>query len=335
VIEPVVGQAITDPVAWLNVVIAGLGTAGVYVMIASGLSLIFGLMGVLNFAHGTFTTVGAYVGGILVMTFLAENASSVLGAYVPFLVAVVLVGVVLALMGAVTEVGLIRRLYDRPPIDQILLTFGIALVIRELLYIFAPLWGADPTQDWKAVDVFGPPLLESGFTVDVFGLSIQGLRVAEFLLGAVVVVAVWLFLTRTRYGLFIRAGSEDDEMAEALGINVRRVFTVVFAIGIGLAGMAGTFLVWETGYAVTPLMGAEKALLPAFIVVVVGGLGTFKGTVVASVVAGMFFEFGIYLNTNYLTEFSELPNMALFILLVGILILRPQGLFGQEEVGGH
>jgi branched-chain amino acid transport system permease protein len=152
--------------------------------------------------------------------------------------------------------------------------------------------------------------------------------------GIVVVAAVWAFLTRTRYGLYIRAGSEDAEMAEALGIDVERVFTVVFGIGIGLAGIAGTFLLFESQYSTTVHLGAE-VLLPAFIVVVVGGLGSFKGTVVASIVAGLFYELGVHLNTFYLTDFSTLPSMLIFLLLVAVLVLRPQGLYGQAEVGGH
>ncbi len=153
------------------------------------------------------------------------------------------------------------------------------------------------------------------------------------LVGAVVVAGVYLFLTRTRYGLYIRAGSEDDEMAEALGIDIRRVFTVVFGIGSGLAGVAGTFLIWQSTYDVTVAIGAQ-ALLPAFIVVVVGGLGTFTGTVVAAAVAGFFFEFGVLLSTNVF-DFVSLPQMLLFILLVVTLIVRPTGILGEEEVGGH
>lgn len=192
----------------------------------------------------------------------------------------------------------------------------------------------DPTSAWGEPIVAGPGFMASGRSIDVAGVSIRGFTPVKILLGVAVVVGVWAFLTKTRYGLYIRAGTEDAEMAEALGIDVQRVFTVVFGIGIGLAGMAGMFLIWERTYEMTYLMGAE-ALLPAFIIVVVGGLGTFKGTVVASLIAGILFETGVFLQTNVVTEFSQLNNIFIFLLLVAVLILRPQGLYGQEEVGGH
>jgi len=325
------------PAALLEVLIEGLGTAGVYVMIASGLSLIFGLMGVLNFAHGALTTVGGYVGGaVLVLVggaVIADAATGSIGVLALWIVAIVATGLLLALLGAIIEVGLVRQLYDRPPIDQILLTFGVALVIQQLLRIVVGLY-EDPDRHWTAAEAAGPWIVQQGNEIEVLGLAIQGIRLMEMALGALVVVGVWAFLTRTRYGLYIRAGSEDAEMAQALGIDVRQVFTVVFGIGIGLAGMAGTFLIWEKTYDLTVLMGAQ-ALLPAFIVVVVGGLGTFKGTVVASVVAGIFTEAGVFLSTNYESLPTQLPSMLIFLLLVAVLIVKPQGLFGQAEVGGH
>jgi len=328
------------PVEIVEVLIRGLGTAGVYVMIASGLSLIFGLMGVLNFAHGALTTYGAYLGAGL-LALVATQSPTGLGAYLPLLVVGAVVFVALSVAGAGIEYGLVRRLYDRPPLDQILLTFGIALVLEALLEVILDLWEIQPFQPWTAPRAYGPPLVKSGFNVVVGPVEVLGLKIFEFVVGAVVVVLVWLFLTRTRYGLYIRAGSEDDEMAEALGIDVRRVFTFVFGIGIGLAGLAGLFLVWEPTFSLTVGLGAQ-ALLPAFIVVVVGGLGTFKGTVVASAVAGLFAEFGNALFVNEVTVLgfdfgglSALPQMLLFILLVAMLVIRPTGLYGEEEVGGH
>ncbi len=325
-----------SPTVVLRVLLEGLGTAGVYIMIASGLTLIFGLMGVLNFAHGALTTVGGYVGGGLLVAFVAASASGV-GLFAQWLLLMVVTGVILAFLGSVIEVGLIRKLYDRPPIDQILLTFGVALVIQELIFMILWEWldrNPDPTAHWNAAERLGPEIAQGGARLDLPGFSVRGIVPIKIVLGALVVVAVWAFLNRTRYGLYIRAGTEDAEMAQALGINVQRVFTVVFGLGIGLAGMAGMFLIWDRSYDLTWLMGAE-ALLPAFIVVVVGGLGTFKGTVVASIIAGIFFETGVYLQTNYITWFAELHSTLLFALLVIVLIVRPQGLYGQEEVGGH
>jgi branched-chain amino acid transport system permease protein len=322
------------PGALVSILIEGLGTAGLFVMIASGLTLIFGLMGVLNFAHGALTTVGGYVGGGLLVYLAADGGG--IGTLGLWFVALGVTGLVLAVVGGVIEYGLVRKLYGRAPIEQILLTFGVALVIQELLLMLLGQWRSglpDPTSSWGQPIVQGPSFMSPGRSFDVLGVSIRGFTPIKILLGLLVVVGVWGFLTRTRYGLYIRAGTEDSEMAQALGINVERVFTVVFAVGIGLAGMAGMFLIWERTYDLTYLMGAE-ALLPAFIIVVVGGLGTFKGTVVASIVAGILFEAGIFLQTNVF-QFSQLNNIFIFALLVAVLIVRPQGFFGQEEVGGH
>ncbi len=328
------------PVDAVEILIRGLGTAGVYVLLASGLTLIFGLMGVLNFAHGALTTYGAYLGAGVLIVVAAENATG-LDAYLPLVAIAVFVFVLLSVLGSAIEFGLIRKLYDRPAIDQILLTFGVALVLESLLEIALELRDIQPFQAWTAPQAFGPPPVKAGFYFSFGPVEVLGLKLFELLAGAVVVTLVWLFLNRTRYGLYIRAGSEDNEMAEALGINIRRVFTLVFGIGIGLAGLAGLFLIWEPTFSLTVTLGSQ-ALLPAFIVVVVGGLQSFKGTVVASVVAGIFAEFGNALFVNEVVLFgldfgglSSLPQMLLFILLVVMLVVRPTGLYGEEEVGGH
>lgn len=348
-IEPIVLQSVVGSIA--EIVIKGLGTAGIYVMIAAGLSLIFGLMGVLNFAHGALTTYGAYMGAILLVFLWGSNPSGSI-VFIGLIAVSIVVFVLLSLIGAAFEYSLIRRLYDRPPIDQILLTFGVALTLDEFLevllndilnsYVSANL---DPNSNAFYSEMSGgqytPDLLARGSGLEIAGSTIRWVYVFEFFVGALVVAAVWLFLTRTRYGLFIRAGSEDSEMAEALGINVRQVFTLVFGIGIGLAGVSGIFLIWDPGFILDITLGAQ-ALLPAFIVVVVGGLGTFKGTVVAAGIAGFFFQFGNYLFSNNIGmagvnfgSFPQLPGMLIFILLVAVLIFQPTGLYGDEEVGGH
>jgi branched-chain amino acid transport system permease protein len=322
------------PSVLIETVIKGLGQAGLYVVLASGLTLIFGLMGVLNFAHGAFITIGTYLGAMWLFVFSSQTATG-LGAFLPLVAVFVLVFVGLMALGSLVEFGLIRRLYGRPPIDQILLTFGVATVLQHLTEIAVNLFTEGTSNQaqtpWPKPESFGPQVF--GSTVGFGDVAVDGLVVMEVILGAVVVVAVYAFLNRTRYGLYVRAGSDDDEMAEALGIDIRRVFTVVFGIGSGLAGVAGTFLVWEATYDVTISIGAQ-ALLPAFIVVVVGGLGTFTGTVVAAAVAGFFFEFGVVLSTSVF-EFVSLPQMLLFILLVVTLVVRPTGILGEEEVGGH
>lgn len=338
-IEP---TALIGPEIIIETVIRGFGTAGVYALIASGLTLIFGLMGVLNFAHGSLTTWGAYLGGGLLVTIApALGGTSGISTIITLLITIVIVFVALSVVGSSIEFSLIRRIYDRPAIDQILLTFGIGITLDELIQIVVGYWDVDPYKPWGDPAPYGPDIVRAGEGFSIGPIDILGLKAFEIVVGALVVAAVWAFLTRTRYGLFIRAGSEDDEMAEALGINVRRVFTLVFGIGIGLAGIAGVFLIWEPLFQLRLSLGAQ-VLLPAFIVVVVGGLGTYKGTVVASVIAGLFAEFGnmlfvqeVQLGGFNMGDFTALPQILLFILLVVMLIVRPTGLYGQEEVGGH
>jgi branched-chain amino acid transport system permease protein len=164
-------------------------------------------------------------------------------------------------------------------------------------------------------------------------VSVRGLALFEILAGVATVAVVWAFLTRTRYGLYVRAGSEDDEMLAALSVDVRRVFTLVFALGAGIAGAAGVLLMWDGNWGASVPLAAET-LLPAFVVVIVGGLGTFRGTVIAAGIVGLADAVTTWWFQNYVA-FTGLPEMTVFLILVVVLIFRPQGLFGVEEVGGH
>jgi branched-chain amino acid transport system permease protein len=313
-----------------GVVVDGLAKSALYIMIASGLTLIFGLMGVLNFAHGSMTMIGAYLGGLLMVT-LVGSATGAGMRILFFFLALSLSFAVLAGLGGLVEIGLIRRLYDQPPIYQILLTFGLTLVLDELVRIVVLFYGMQPTSVWQAALGTKPRVL--GQSVDLGLISVPGLDLFEIGFGVLTVAVLWGFLTRTRYGMIIRAGSEDAEMTEALGIDVRRVFTVVFALGAGVAGAAGALLMWDTSWGASVPLAAE-ALLPAFVVVIIGGLGTFRGTVVAGVIVGMTDAVMTWWFINEI-DFAGLPEMTIFLILVVMLILRPQGLFGVEEVGGH
>jgi branched-chain amino acid transport system permease protein len=313
-----------------GVLVDGLSKAAIYAMIAGGLTLIFGLMGVLNFAHGSLTMVGAYLGGAI-MVLTVSTATGPLARLAFFFVGVIVVFGVLAAVGGAMEVTLIRRLYDRPPIAQILLTFGLTLIIDELMRIILQFYELQPRADWIAALGTKPWFLSQRLS---FGpINVRGLALFEILMGVLVVAGIWAFLTRTRYGLFIRAGSEDSEMASALGIDVRRVFAVVFALGIGVAGVAGMLLMWDTLWGASVPLGAET-LLPAFVVVIVGGLGTFRGTVAAALLVGMVDAVMTWWFVNEI-EFSGLPQLTIFLILVVVLIVRPQGLFGVEGAGDH
>ncbi|MFY4813382.1 branched-chain amino acid ABC transporter permease [Haloarcula sp. AONF1] len=313
-----------------GVIVNGLAKSALYVMIASGLTLIFGLMGVLNFAHGSLTMVGAYLGGLL-MVVMVTGGTAPLTRLGLFFLAIAVVFALLTVLGGAIETTIIRPLYDRPPIYQILLTFGLTLVIEEVVRIVLGIYGLQPLSDWQAALATKPQILRE--PVALGPVSAGWMSLFQILLGTITVVGIWAFLTKTRYGLYIRAGSEDTEMASALGIDVRQVFTVVFALGIGLAGAAGTLLMWDPTWGASVPLAAET-LLPAFIVVIVGGLGTFRGTVVAALVVGMADAVTTWWFQNVI-EFTGLPELVLFLVLVVTLIVRPQGLFGVKEVGGH
>ena len=313
-----------------EVILNGLAKGALFVMIAGGLTLIFGLMGVLNFAHGSLTMFGAYTGGLLLVLAVSQATGPTMRlAY--FFVAVVVVFGLLAALGGVVEVGLIRPLYDRPPIYQILLTFGLTLVLDELARIAVGFYGLQPISDWQAALGTKPGFLSSSY--EFLGIGTSGLALFEIFFGLLTVAVVWAFLTRTRYGLVVRAGSEDAEMTEALGIDVRRVFTTVFALGAGIAGVAGLLLAWDPKWGASVPLAAET-LLPAFVVVIIGGLGTFRGTVYAALLVGLVDATRTWWFVN-VVEFSGLPEMTVFLILVLVLVVKPQGLFGVAEVGGH
>lgn len=282
---------------WINLALNGLAVGGLYFLIASGLSLIFGLMEVLNFAHGSLFMAGAYV---------ALQAWKWTGSFW----AGILVGTAagLAIAAAMERVA-IRPLYGRP-VFQILLTLGLVLVLDELVKL---VWG--PTaQPVPAL----PPALRGVLQIldhrfPVYRLFIIGVAAA-------VLVLVYLFLTRTRLGIIIRAGVEDAGMVAALGVDVQRVFTLVFALGGALAAFGGA--VSAPFFGVFPAMGFEN-LLNAFIVVVIGGFGSFAGSAAASALVGLSGAFGGY----YLPKWAAAINVGLMAL---VLLWRPTGLFGRK-----
>ncbi|WP_425461918.1 branched-chain amino acid ABC transporter permease [Natronosalvus hydrolyticus] len=318
-----------------RIFIEGLGKAAIYFIIAIGLTLVFGLMGILNFAHGAFAMVGAYLGGILMVVGLSSGS----GTFTRIAFFVVVVAVIFALLtavGAALEIGLVRPIYDRTPMYQILLTFGVGLILEELARIIASARGIQPEPTWAAAQATIPTVLgtPSEILLNLFGARIRGFYLFAIVAGAILAAIVWAFLTKTLYGLYIRAGSEDPEMVEALGIDVRKAFTVVFGLGIGLAAVGGVFLMWDPTEGPSVLLNLD-VLLYAFVVVVIGGLGSFKGTLVAAIIVGMADSFTTWVFARGIIDFSGLPEVTIFLLLVIALIVRPQGLYGVEEVGGH
>jgi len=285
---------------WVLLTITGLGLGAMYFLIASGLSLIYGLMGVLNFAHGAFLTVGAYA-----MWFTESKLGGI--AVLPRFLLGALVGLVVgAVVAALVELVLIRPLYRRH-IEQVLVTVGLGLCLTALV---VAIWGND------ARTVAAPRWL--GETTTVFGANIPNDRWIEIVTAVVVLVALNAFLRRTRYGLIIRAGVENRAMVTALGIDVRRAFTLVFAIGGVAAALAGVLSNVYFG-TVDPQRGTSL-LIFAFIVVVIGGLGSLRGTAVAAVVVGLVQQYA-----NYYAS-SGLGDLSVVLLLGLVLLARPGGL---------
>lgn len=281
--------------------VTGLGLGALYFLVASGLSLIYGLMGVLNFAHGSFLTIGAFAGW--------EVGRRVGDGSWGGLIVSMLVGIAVgALVAAATEFFLIRRLYERH-IEQVLVTVGLALASVAL---FDGIWGTDPIYTKQ------PSWL--GATTEFLGARIPNDRFLLIGCAVLVLAAIVLFLRRTRYGLIIRAGVENRSMVTALGIDVRRSFTLVFAIGGAAAGLGGVLASVYYGY-VSPQLGGSL-LIFAFIVTVIGGLGSLAGAAIASVLVAILQQVANF----YLGGTGDL---AVVLALALVLLVRPRGFLGK------
>jgi branched-chain amino acid transport system permease protein len=283
----------------------GLGLGALYFLVASGLSLIFGLMDVLNFAHGALLSIGAYATWWAASGHLPGAGSGGFG----FVLAVAFGTAVGTVAAMALELALIRPLYERPR-EQVLATVGVGLAVPALL---SAIWGADART-------FPGPAALSG-TFGLFGARIPVNRLVLVGAALVVLLALRLFLGRTRHGLVVRAGVEDRAMVTALGIDVRRAFTLVFAIGGAAAALGGALGGLYYG-SVDPGQGTSL-LIFAFVVVVMGGMGSVSGAALAAVGVGLVQQFA-----NYYTA-SGLGDLAVVVLLAALLLLRPHGATGR------
>lgn len=266
-------------------------------MLAAGLTLIFGIMGVVNLAHGSFYMVGAYLAW-----WLARNLGS--------LTLAILVGAVLAIvMGLLLEKLLFRHFYQRDHLDQVLLTFGLIYIFEESRSL---LWG----DDVHGVDI--PAQLAASIPL-TDNLSYPVYRL--FMSGVCIVLALGLYflISRTRLGMKIRAGAFNRDMTEALGINIRRIHAIVFALGVGLATVAG--MIAAPISSVYPNMGSQ-VLIMCFVVVVIGGIGSVRGALISALLVGLVDTFGKVL-------VPALSGMLVYMLMAAVLLWKPEGLFKQ------
>jgi branched-chain amino acid transport system permease protein len=264
-------------------------------LLASGLTLIFGIMGVLNLAHGSFYMLGAY------LAFWLSRVTGSVWLAIPLGLAIVL------LLGAVLERSLFSRLYNRDHLHQVLLTFGLILIFEEMRSV---LFG----DDVHSVSV---PKLLSGSIALTATLSYPLYRVFISALCLAVAAAMYAVIQRTKIGMMIRAGSTNREMVQSLGINIRLLYTLVFAVGVALAGLAG--MIAAPVSTVFPGMG-NQILIICFVVAIIGGIGSIKGAMVAALMIGIADTLGAVL----VPEFS---GVAVYLLMAVILLWRPQGLF--------
>lgn len=278
-------------------ILAGLTYGMLLFMISVGLSVIFGLMGIVNLAHGVFFVLGAYI------------ALSVLDMGANFLIALVVSMLLMAIFGVVIERLLLFGSYGNE-LSQVLLTFGLAFILADIIKM---IWGN------RLQTLPTPPALD--FSVTLGSVTFPTYRLVVVLVGCLLAVLLWYLETRTRIGAIIRAGVDDREMVSALGINVTLVFAGVFAFGAALAGLGGVLGGPILG--MFPDMGFEILVL-SLIVVVLGGLGTWKGAFVGGILVGMVEIFGQ-------AYFPSLSLVIVFLLMAVVLLIRPAGLFGGSS----
>lgn len=284
-------------------------------LMAAGLTLVFGVMGLINLAHGALYMVGAFA------------CAAVAGATGSFWLGLAASLAAAAAAGAVVELLVIRRLYARDHLDQVLATFALILVFSEgTRWLF----GSFPLY------LTLPPLLSGAVTLPG-GLQYPLFRLALIGLGAAIAFGLYLLITRTRLGIRIRAGEADREMVAALGVDIARLYTAVFALGAALAGLAGALV--GTIQSVQVGMG-EPVLILAFVVIVIGGIGSVKGALVGALLVGMTDTLGKAFLPGVLARLidpsaantigSAIASVLIYVLMAGVLIVRPQGLYGER-----
>ena len=266
-------------------------------LIASGLTLVFGVMGILNLAHGSMYMVGAY----LVWYFVAVTGS--------FTVSAILSAVIALGLGILIERVLIQRLYNRNHLDQVLLTIGMIFVFNALQSI---LWGNDP------YGVAVPEAL-SGSVPFTDNSSYPVYRIFAAFICIAIAAALYFVVSKTRLGMLIRAGESNREMVEALGVNIKSLYTIVFAIGVMLAAVSG--IIAAPMRSIVPGMG-ESVLITCFVVVVIGGMGSIKGAFLGALLVGVISTFAAVL-------MPTMSNMIIYIFMILVLLVKPQGLFAK------
>lgn len=286
-------------------ILTGLANASALFLVASGLSLIFGVTRIVNFAHGSFYMLGAFIGYSL-MQYLT-------GA-VGFWVAVLLSGIAVGVIGLIVELLVLRPVYRAPELFQLVATFGVILVIQDLALL-----------TWGAEDVLGPRAPGLTGIIRIMGEPVPKYDLALIALTPFVLFALWFLITRTRLGILVRAATQDREMVGALGVNQAWLFTGVFFLGACLAGLGGAVQLPKGG---ADLLMDFNILAAIFVVVVIGGMGSLPGAYLAAVLISVLNVFGV-------TYMPQSTLMLMFVVMAVVLMIKPYGMFGREEVSGE
>jgi branched-chain amino acid transport system permease protein len=287
-------------------ILTGLANASALFLVASGLSLIFGVTRIVNFAHGSFYMLGAFVGYSLIQVLPGGGFG--------FWASILLAGVIVGIIGVIVELLVLRPIYRAPELFQLVATFGVILVIQDLALL-----------TWGAEDVLGPRAPGLKGVVRIFGEPVPKYDLALIAFTPFVALALWYLITRTRIGILVRAATQDREMVGALGVNQAWLFTGVFFLGSALAGLGGAIQLPKGG---ADLLMDFSILASIFVVVVIGGMGSLPGAYVAAVLISVLNVFGV-------TYMPQSTLVLMFVVMAVVLMIRPYGMFGTEEVAGE
>ncbi len=290
-------------------ILTGLANASSLFLVACGLSLIFGVTRIVNFAHGSFYMIGAYIGYTLM-----QVLPNILPAGIGFWGSIVLAGLAVGLVGGLVEMLVLRPVYKAPELFQLVATFGVILVIQDLALL---IFGAE--------DLLGPRAPGLRGVYRIMGEPIPKYDIVLLIITPFIALGLWYLMTKTRLGVLVRAATQDREMVSALGVNQAWLFTGVFALGSALAGLGGALQLPKGG---ADLLMDFHILTPVFVVVVIGGMGSLPGAYLAAIIISVLNVFGV-------TYLPQSTLVLMFVVMIVVLMIRPYGLFGREEVAGE
>jgi branched-chain amino acid transport system permease protein len=286
----------------VSVLMGGIFHASILFLVSAGLQVVFGVQKIFNLACGSFYALGAYVGVWAVQVYTSAGGPPAF-----FLVPLVVGGLVVGLVGVVVERGLLRFVYDRDETFQLLLTFALVLMLEDAIRLT---WGTSPLSTGGMYLVYGQ--------VRLLGAAVPVYNLVVIAAGLAIAAGIGALLTRTAFGRIVRAAADHREMAEALGVDMRRLYAVVFTLGTMLGTIGGALVIPAT--AAMSEMGIEL-IVEAFAVVVIGGLGSMRGALVGALVVGV-------LRSVAISVYPELEMLLIYLIVIAVLVLRPRGLFG-------